>query len=88
MLAGIGGKTIAEAKERISYPEFLEWVAFRKKHGPLCMQLRVERLAAAQMFQFSRANSKSQSQTVDDFMLWSRKEDQEVSLEQAMEEWV
>ena len=28
---GIGGRTIAEAQENMTYPEFLVWVKFRQK---------------------------------------------------------
>lgn len=43
---GIGGKTIAEAKENMTYREALEWAQYRKQTGPLNLALRVE-LAAA-----------------------------------------
>ena len=33
MLHGIGGRTIAEAKQRLAYPEALQWFAYMKKHG-------------------------------------------------------
>lgn len=32
---GIGGKTIEEAKERMTYDEFLYWVSYRQKFGSL-----------------------------------------------------
>lgn len=45
---GIGGRTIAEAQARMTYPEFLTWVKFRAKRGSLNTGLRVE-VAAARM---------------------------------------
>ena len=38
----MGGRTIAEAKENLSYEEVLRWQAFRKKRGSLNVGLRLE----------------------------------------------
>lgn len=46
MLAGIGGRTIAEAKQRMSWAEFQAWCAYRNKHGPLSAQQRIEDVGA------------------------------------------
>lgn len=35
MLAGIGGRTIEEAKQRMTYAEFRDWMRYREKVGPL-----------------------------------------------------
>ena len=43
---GIGGNTIAEAKENLTYREALDWAQYRKQTGPLNLALRIE-LAAA-----------------------------------------
>lgn len=45
-LAGIGGKTIAEAKDRLSFDEVQSWLAFREKYGSLHLQTHIERAAA------------------------------------------
>lgn len=42
MLAGVGGKTIAEAKEAMSYAEFAAWLAYRRKRGPLHLAVRMD----------------------------------------------
>lgn len=42
MLAGIGGATIAEAKERLTYEEVLTWCEYIKNHGPLDLHGRLE----------------------------------------------
>lgn len=41
-MCGVGGRTIAEAKERLSYEEALKWQAYRKKRGSLNLGLRLE----------------------------------------------
>lgn len=42
MLAGIGGRTVAQAKRNISWGEFQDWMAYRKAHGPLVLHQRME----------------------------------------------
>lgn len=42
MLHGIGGRTIAEAKERLSYDEALDWFAYIRKRGSLNWGMRLE----------------------------------------------
>lgn len=54
---GIGGRTIAEAQERMTYSEFVVWMKFRAKRGSLHQGMRVE-MALAQ-FQALYANSKT-----------------------------
>ncbi|MDI2594114.1 hypothetical protein POF45_22165 [Pseudomonas sp. 681] len=54
---GIGGRTIAEAQENMTYSEFLVWVKFRAKRGSLHPGMRVE-MALAQ-FQAFYVNSKT-----------------------------
>ncbi|HIE3971828.1 MULTISPECIES: phage tail assembly protein T [Bacteria] len=39
---GIGGPTIAEAKERISINEFYTWLRYRQKYGSLNVMMRTE----------------------------------------------
>ncbi len=39
---GIGGATVAEAKERVPYSEALMWSAFIKKRGSLNVGMRLE----------------------------------------------
>lgn len=41
VLHGVGGKTIAEAKENLSYVEYAAWVSYREKHGSLHIGARV-----------------------------------------------
>lgn len=49
MLAGVGGRTIEEAQRNISFDEFLRWVAYRTKYGPLSTARRVEDSLAMSM---------------------------------------
>ena len=42
MLHGIGGRTIAEAKERLTYDEFVSWAAYIRKRGTLHFGMRLE----------------------------------------------
>lgn len=42
MLAGVGGKTVADAKRNLSRHEFSQWVEYRKRRGPLNPLLRQE----------------------------------------------
>ncbi|MFJ3121040.1 hypothetical protein ACIPI6_31435 [Pseudomonas protegens] len=54
---GIGGRTIAEAQQNMTYPEFVVWMKFRAKRGSLHLGMRVE-MALAQ-FQAFYVNSKT-----------------------------
>lgn len=42
MLAGVGGCTVSEARERLSYDEVLSWAAYMKKRGSLHVGMRLE----------------------------------------------
>jgi hypothetical protein len=42
VLAGIGGCTVAEAKENLQYAEFLDWLIYRKMRGSLNIGTRLE----------------------------------------------
>ena len=42
MLAGVGGCTVSEAKERITYEEALAWSAYMQKRGSLNVGMRLE----------------------------------------------
>jgi len=43
VLAGVGGRTVAEAKQRMSWNEFQVWLKYRASHGPLHTQHHLER---------------------------------------------
>lgn len=46
MLNGIGGRTIAEAKQNMSFGEVQHWADYRRRHGGLNIVERVEQSAA------------------------------------------
>lgn len=85
MLCGIGGRTIAEAQHRLSYPEFLSWQKYRAKRGSLHLGMRVERGSALLATLYANAHSKNGGFAIYDFM--PNEEPPPVTLEQAMEAW-
>lgn len=42
VLAGIGGRTVAEAKERLTYAEFTDWLTYMRMRGSLSIGNRLE----------------------------------------------
>jgi len=42
VLAGVGGRTVADAKRSMSSDEFQAWMAYREMHGPLALHRRME----------------------------------------------
>lgn len=85
VLAGVGGRTIAEAQERISFSEFQQWIKYRKKRGSLNIGMRVERGAALLATLFANSKSKNGGYRLYDFM--PHEEEPPIPLEQAMESW-
>lgn len=85
VLNGIGGRTIAEAQERISYPEFLQWVTYRRKRGTLNLGMRVEHGSALLAALYANSKSKNGGHKVIDFM--PHQEEAPISLDDAMEKW-
>lgn len=85
MLCGIGGRTVAEAQQRLSYPEFLSWQKYRAKRGSLHLGMRIERGSALLATLYANVNSKHGGFRLYDFM--PHEEEPAVTLEQAMETW-
>lgn len=81
MLNGIGGNTIAEAKSRLSYSEYLTWAAYRKERGSLNVGRRAEQAVGHLTYMTARINSKPNS-NIDplDFMPHEPKPDAEDTL--------
>lgn len=71
MLHGIGGCTVAEAKERISHAEAMAWFAYMEKHGGLDLGPRIEfGLARLMALMVNRTGGwKGNPAKVDDFLL-------------------
>lgn len=42
MLNGVGGRTVEEARERLSYAEAVDWADYMRKRGSLNLGLRLE----------------------------------------------
>lgn len=56
MLAGVGGRTVEEAKERMTNAEFMSWVAYTRRTGPLNLGTRMEFLMARQSTRIVRSS--------------------------------
>jgi hypothetical protein len=42
VLAGVGGRTVAEAKERLTFDEAIAWQAYLEKRGSANLGMRLE----------------------------------------------
>lgn len=87
MLNGIGGRTVAEAQQRMSYPEFISWQKYRQRRGSLNLGMRVERGAAllATLYANRHLEQGKPKLGLHDFM--DHADEPEMSLEEAMEKW-
>lgn len=85
-MCGIGGRTIAEAKLNISYPEFLQWIQYRNMRGSLHFGMRIEQSIAMIASMYANAHSKKGvTFSHRDFM--PHADDVEISLEDALKSW-
>lgn len=84
---GIGGRTIAEAQERMSLREFQIWVKYRNKYGPLNVMMRTEWGASLVASVLANINKSKNSPPfkVSDFA--PHINEVSVSLEDAMKNW-
>ena len=85
VLSGVGGRTIAEAQERLSFREFQSWQRYRAKRGSLNVGMRVERGAALLATLYANSKSKNGGFKIFDFM--PHEDEPEIPLEAAMKEW-
>ncbi|QHF27385.1 hypothetical protein [Pseudomonas sp. R32] len=83
MLNGVGGRTIREAKERLSYQEAQAWGLYIQRYGSLHGGRRLEACSAMLALQLHRQSGGTAE--LIDFMPHERRLG--VSLEQAMSEW-
>ena len=65
MQAGIGGKTVSELRQNMSFDELNTWMAYRQKHGPLHLGLRVDRGFAQVSYILSKAHFKGRPKMID-----------------------
>lgn len=84
-MCGIGGRTIEEAKQAMSYKEYLSWCRYRSKRGSLNVGMRVEHGSALLGALYANSKSKHGGLTVYDFA--PHHERPEITLDQAMKEW-
>lgn len=56
MLAGVGGRTIAEAKARLSYAEAQSWATYIREHGSVNPLHRMEHWVAKICYVTARVN--------------------------------
>ncbi|HED2640603.1 MULTISPECIES: phage tail assembly protein T [Klebsiella] len=84
---GIGGRTIAEAQERMSLREFQMWVKYRNKYGPLNIMMRTEWGASLVASVLANINKSKNSPPfkISDFA--PHINEVSVSLEDAMKNW-
>ncbi|MDU7369735.1 MAG: phage tail protein [Klebsiella michiganensis] len=84
---GIGGRTIAEAQERMSLREFHMWVKYRNKYGPLNIMMRTEWGASLVASVLANINKSKNSPPfkISDFA--PHINEVSVSLEDAMKNW-
>lgn len=84
---GIGGCTIEEAKDRLSYEEVQRWAAYRKKNGSLRTPQHIERGFAmlATLYVNSRRKRGSNPFSIFDFM--PHEDEPGISLEDAKKTW-
>ncbi|HBM3132035.1 TPA: phage tail protein [Klebsiella michiganensis] len=84
---GIGGRTIAEAQERMSLREFQVWVKYRNKFGQLNSMMRTEWGASLVASVLANINKSKNSPPfkISDFA--PHINEVSVSLEEAMKTW-
>ncbi|MFB1415529.1 phage tail protein [Klebsiella michiganensis] len=84
---GIGGRTIAEAQERMSLREFQIWVKYRNKYGQLNSMMRTEWGASLVASVLANINKSKNSPPfkISDFA--PHINEVSVSLEEAMKSW-
>lgn len=82
MLNGIGGATIAAAKESMGQDELQTWVQYRRKHGTLNLGLRVEHGAAMAAYFANHGHG-----DLSDYLPQRGEPDDSAALEKAMKDW-
>lgn len=79
MLNGIGGRTVAEAKESMTYEEAAAWQQYMHKHGRLSIHERLERGFAMLCTVVNHAvGGKAKMET---FMPYTRREEEVASID-------
>lgn len=84
---GIGGRTIQEAQETMTYPEFLVWCKFRRKRGSLHTGMRVEEGIARWMSFWANTKQKEGSQKLHLQDFAPHMDPRIITIEEAMGSW-
>ena len=88
---GIGGRTIAEAQERMSVTEYQTWLLYRQKYGGLNPVMRTEWGAALVSSVIANINrdKKTPPFSVEDFAPHLNNEDKKsgITLDEAKKMW-
>lgn len=84
---GVGGRTIAEAKQNISCVEFAQWCQFRAARGTMHTGMRLEEVFGRWQANYFTFHSKSGQKKMADFMPHYTEAQRELSIEEAMAEW-
>ena len=85
VLSGVGGNTIAEAKERVSYTEYAAWVAYRRKRGSFNTGRRVDRAIGLLAALYANSKSKNGGFKMYDFTPYD--EEPAIDIQDAMKQW-
>jgi hypothetical protein len=59
VLCGVGGRTVEEAKENLTYDEYVNWCRYRSKWGGLHVGMRIDRAVAHALRAYFNAHSKT-----------------------------
>lgn len=86
-MCGIGGRTIAEAQQCISYVEFCQWAQYRAKRGSLNLGLRVERGSALLATMYANAHRGKHDAAYQLYDFAPHYDQPVITLEEAMKTW-
>lgn len=84
-MCGIGGRTIAEAQQTLSYEEFLSWLRYRRKRGSLHVGMRIEYGSAQLAVLYANKHSKEGGLKLHHFA--PHLDEPPVTLQEAMNSW-
>lgn len=87
MLAGVGGRTVAQARANLSWPEVQAWMRYREKHGPLWHGARLEQgfaLVAHTVASGIPRNKGTKGPKFKDFLPRRATQDDVLTLQEAM----
>jgi hypothetical protein len=84
--AGVGGWTVEEAKERMSWVEARDWAAYTRRRGPLNLGVRLELGFAMLILKIDHALGGKHA--LKDFMPWGKEPVEEEEGEATLEDFM